>query len=282
MDDWLGRVLPSAPPDLESVGRDAARLGVVTFTDATPLRAGGLVHGSLPQRITYMTAPDAAAAHWPAGRGPVKVILDDDRLPDLASLCDVVARAHAAGRRVAVHCVTRTQTVLAIGALRMAGSAPGDRIEHGSVIPDELTSDLRELGVTVVTNPGFVYARGDSYLRDVDPADVGLLYRCGSLLRAGVAVAGGTDAPYGPADPWLSIATAVGRATSGGAVLGAGERISPAEALGLFTAGREVGIGRRADLCVLRVPRRALATTPMTSELVAVTLIGGVVEAENG
>jgi predicted amidohydrolase YtcJ len=284
MDDWLGRALPSHPPDIAAVGRDAARLGIVAFTDATPLRTDRLVPGNLPQRITYMTAPDAdadTAAPWPAGRGPVKVILDDDRLPDLAGLCDIVTRTHADGRGLAVHCVTRTQTVLAISALRMAGSRRGDRIEHGSVIPLELTPDLRELGVTVVTNPGFVHARGDSYLRDVEQADLGLLYRCGSLLRAGVTVTGGTDAPYGPADPWCSIATAVSRATSGGAVLGAAERIGPAEALGLFTGGREVAVGRRADLCVLTVPRRALATTPMTAELVAVTLIGGAVEADN-
>jgi predicted amidohydrolase YtcJ len=284
MDDWLGRVLPSTPPDVESIGREASRLGVVAFTDATPLRTaeqtGALVRAGLRQRVTYMTAPDAGdTGAWPEGRGPVKVILDDNRLPALENLAETVARAHAAGRSVAVHCVTRTQTVLTVAALRSAGSRRGDRIEHGSVIPGELTAALLDLGVTVVTNPGFVHARGDSYVREVDPADLGLLYRCGSLLRAGVAVAGGTDAPYGPADPWLSIATAVGRVTSGGAVLGAGERIDAMEALGLFTAGREVAIGHRADLCLLAVPRRALAATELTSKLVAVTLIGGAVEA---
>ena len=45
--------------------------------------------------------------------GPVKVLLDDDRLPSLADLVELVRSAHAEGRPAAVHCNairTRTRT----------------------------------------------------------------------------------------------------------------------------------------------------------------------------
>ena len=73
------------------------------------------------------------------------------------------ASAHAAGRPVAVHCVTRVQLVLTLAALDAAGRLPGDRIEHGAVIPAESLPDLR--GLTVVTQPHFVAERGEQYAR---------------------------------------------------------------------------------------------------------------------
>ena len=85
---------------------------------------------------------------------------------------------------------------------------PGDRIEHASVTPPEVIAVMAHLSLTVVTQPAFVAARGDVYLRDVDPADRPDLYRCASLLEAGVAVGGSTDAPFGPDDPWLAMRAA--------------------------------------------------------------------------
>src|SRR5439155_12888916 len=105
-------------------------------------------------------------------------------------------------------------------ALELAGTAVGDRIEHAGVVPAELVAELARQRLTVVTQPGFVAERGDQYLRDVDADDVAHLYRVRSLLDAGVAVAFGTDAPYGSADPWRVIRAAVDR----GAPRSAGRR----------------------------------------------------------
>src|SRR5690606_8927807 len=106
-----------------------------------------------------------------------------------------------AGRATAAHCVTLPQLVLWLAALDQAGPAPGDRVEHGAVVPDDLLDDLGRLGVTVVTQPGFVAVRGDQYLDRVEPADRPWLYRVAGLLAAGVPVLFGSDSPYGPADP---------------------------------------------------------------------------------
>jgi predicted amidohydrolase YtcJ len=214
-------------------------------------------------------------------RGPVKVILDDDTLPPLEELAGTVDAAHAEGRAIAMHCVTRAQLVLALVALHDAGAAPGDRLEHAAVVPDELVDQLR--AVTVVTQPGFIAERGDAYLSDVDTDDLPFLYRCRSLLNAGVRVAAGTDAPFGAADPWASIKAAVDRRTSSGAVLGPEERLTPADALKLFLGKAEapsvvkrIEPGALGDLCVLRCPLDAALADP-SAEAVRATVIAGAV-----
>ena len=274
----------------------AASLGVTGFTDATPVDDVGTLDplaearttGRLRQRTTVMTGP-LATGGCPDGLvlGPVKLVLDDTGLPSLDDLCDTVSGAHRAGRPVAVHCVTRAQLVLTLAAVDEAGALAGDRIEHGAVIPAELLGALRRLGVTVVTNPGFLFDRGDDYLADVDPADRSDLYRCGSLTSAGVAVAAGTDAPFGPDDPWLLVRTAVNRRSRSGQVVGAGEGLDPWQALSLLLGPAPDAASRRAitpgapgDLCVLFTPL-AEGLRELDASNVAACVIGGEVVADN-
>jgi predicted amidohydrolase YtcJ len=173
--------------------------------------------------------------------------------------------------------------VLALVAWEQVGSAPGDRIEHGSVVPAELVGAVGDLGLTVVTQPGFIAARGDDYLRDVEADDLEHLYRCATLEQGGVRVAGSTDAPYGPADPWVAMRAAVDRAAPSGAVVGAQERVTPVRALELFLGPlerpadppRRVEPGMRADLCLLDIPLAA-GLDELSSAHVRATWAGGV------
>jgi predicted amidohydrolase YtcJ len=183
---------------------------------------------------------------------------------------------------VAVHAVTRVELVLACGAFEAAGAVPGDRIEHAAVMAPELAEWVARLGLTVVTQPGFVRERGDSYLRDVDPSDRAWLYRCRGALEAGIALGAGTDAPYGDPDPWLSMQAAVTRRTLAGEVLGARECLTPEQALALFTSPpespggevRRIVSGAVADLCLLDRPW-ARARDELSSACVAATLRAG-------
>jgi predicted amidohydrolase YtcJ len=287
MDSWLAERIPgAAAPDLAAVSRRAAAMGITGFTDATPdLRqadigtlAAAVGRGDIVQRLTCMAPPETAG---PTGArfslGPVKILLDDAALPALSELGERVRAAHAAGRPVAVHCVTRVQFVVTLAALGTAVTAPGDRIEHGAVIPGALLPRLRERAVTVVTQPHFVVERGDSYLRDVPPEDVPDLWRLRSLLDAGVAVAAGTDAPFGTPDPWLVMRAAMARPAG----LGGAEAISGSHALRLFLGRpatpakpRLVAPGQVADLVLLRAPAKDAAAAP-SAGLVAATIVDG-------
>jgi predicted amidohydrolase YtcJ len=296
LDGWLARVTPPAPGDLGAVSRAAAERGVAGFTDADPSRtqadvdalAAAARGGGVRQRVAVMSAGGLALdAGAGLTAGPRKLLLDDATLPPVGEIAAWCAAAHDAGEPVAVHCVTRLQLVATLAALAECGTRAGDRIEHGAVVPPELRPELARLGLTVVTQPNFVAERGDEYLTDVDPHDRPLLYPCASLLAAGVAVAAGTDAPFGAADPWAAMRAAVERRTRSGAVVGAGERVDPATALGLFlgrpdapAVPRRVAPGAPADLCVLDRPLAAVLAYPGPNP-VAVTVARGRVVADN-
>jgi predicted amidohydrolase YtcJ len=238
--------------------------------------ADACADGTISQRLHCMALADVSR---PAGGrfsvGPVKIMLDDETLPPLDSLADWVRRAHAARRTVAVHCVTRVQLVLTLAALDVAGRAPGDRIEHGAVIPAEIVPNLR--GLTVVSQPHFVAERGEQYARDVAPMDLPDLWRLRSLIDAGVAVAAGSDAPFGGADPWQVMRAATERPAD----LGPGEAVTPGTAIRLFLGSpsapsvpRVIAPGAAADLVLLRCPPRE-AVRSLASDLVAATVIDG-------
>ena len=164
------------PLDLADVGRLLATMGVTGVTDATPdLDAGALdllasasSDGELPQRLLLLGAPlDPTRPYGCSDRiaaGPWKLVLHEDGL-DSAATADTVAAAHASGRGVAIHCVTRAEVVVAVDALERAGAIAGDRLEHASVLPAGFGPRLRELGVAVVTQPNFIAERGDAYAR---------------------------------------------------------------------------------------------------------------------
>jgi len=269
MDDWLaGRIHP-APIDLTEVGARAARSGVTGFTEAGPEPSPATIQwladqrasGHLAQRLVVMAPTDGAGPGWEGGSlawGPAKFLLDDDSLPALEELAHRFRRVHQDGRPVAVHCVTRAQLFLTLAALSDAGPTAGDRIEHGSVIPEEAVATIGRLGLAVVTNPGFVLQRGEEYQSDVEPGDQPHLYRARSLIDAGVRVAAGTDAPFGPADPWTAMRAAIERHSAEGRPVGPGEAVEERTALGWFLSDpmdlrreRRVEVGGPADLFIL-------------------------------
>jgi len=291
LDAWLGERLPRRPLDLAAVGRQLLDYGVTGLTDATPTEgpedvetlAAAVADGSLPQHVVVTGGPglDPGAGAGLA-RGPVKVVVADHALPGLDELAAAIARTHADGRPVAVHCVTRVALLLALAAWDETGSRPGDRIEHGAVVHPADAVRIARHGLTVVTQPAFVAVRGDDYLADVEADDRPHLWPCAGLLRAGVPVAGSTDAPFGPADPWQAIAAAVARRTPSGLLVGADERLAPRRALDLFLGRpgapggppRRVTPGAPADLCLLAAPLEAALRAP-SADLVVATVRAG-------
>jgi predicted amidohydrolase YtcJ len=238
------------------------------FTETDPERsdddAKALAASGLRQRLHLMLPPGVDAPDHPlVTAGPVKFLLDDTTLPPVDELADRFARARQARRGIAVHCVTRVQLIATLAA----GLEPGDRIEHGAVIPSELIEELARRRVVVVTQPNFVAERAEQYRNDVDPDDLDSLYRCRSLLDAGVAVVGGTDAPFGGPDPWAAMRAAVNRD------LGPSERVDAATALSLFLGKGE------GDFCLLHVPldvaHRELDASNIRATFVAGELIAG-------
>jgi predicted amidohydrolase YtcJ len=276
--DDLVRAANDVPP-VEEIGAELAAAGVTSITDATVTNDTDTIARlrDLPQRVRVMgplrLEVDATAR---LSLGEVKVLLDDDALPDLDETIGLVREAHRRARAVAVHCVTLVQLRFAIEVFRGAG-VRADRIEHASVAPSDAVHDLRALGLSVVTQPAFVATRGDEYLHDVDPRDVDALYPVASLLAAGVPTHASSDAPYGPVDPWEAMRAAIDRRTARGVVVGAAERIAPAQALALFGDPDGVRVGGDADLVLLAVPRDRALAHPSRDHVVATVVAGDIV-----
>jgi predicted amidohydrolase YtcJ len=270
-DEWAD-ALPRRVTALVGITARLAEYGVTGMTDATPdLTADDVASLSVAHRRGEI----AQRLHFLA---PGKRILHDDRL-DVDELAGWVADRHDDDVPVALHCVTHAQLVVALAALRAAGGHRGDRIEHAAIVPDDMVADLVDARITVVTQPNFIAERGEHYLRDVPADEHAALWRVGSLLRAGIPLAGSTDAPFGGMDPWAAMRAAVHRSTSGGDVIGVGERITAAQALRLFmghpdrpSVARTVEVGQPGDLMVLK-PGAVVET--LASDMVAATIVGG-------
>lgn len=277
-DNWLRGRLHSQPPNLSKASVLLARSGVTGITDTTP--SNGVEEwthfrksqesGELRQRVRMMGSP-AIASCVETGqltRGELKIHLLESQLPDLDSLYSNIDSAHRAARPVAIHCVTLTELVFALHALEAAGTLAGDRIEHASVCPDEQLQLIRKLGLRIVTQPHFIAERGDQYRVDVDNREQPWLYRAASFLKHGIPLAGGSDAPFGGANPWQIMHSAVERQTPSGAIMDRTEALSPEQALELFLSpldtpglhSARLCVGARADLCLLQDPWKTVRT----------------------
>lgn len=290
-DAWMRRALGGEQPSLGPVGAELARLGITGVTEISPANdAAVAAHfaaerraDALPQRVLMAGKPELGEAPLdPAIRlGPVKLHLHEAHLPDFDATVATVRAAHDGDRAVAVHCVTLTELVFTLAAIREAGAMPGDRIEHASIAPDEQVAEIAALGLAVVAQPHFVAERGDAYRADIPEEDWPHLYRLRAFRDAGVVLAGGSDAPFGRPDPWAAMAAAVSRRTASGQAIGAREALTPEEALDLFLAdpvdlgrSRTVEVGAIADLCLISQPW-STARERLSADFVGATIIGG-------
>lgn len=289
--DWLKDRLKSSPPDLEGLGAELSSLGITSVTDASVSTTQemavllGRAHksGRLPQRLRLMSGGKLSPCE--AGSfeiGETKVLLDERSLPDFDELGLTIRQSREQSRRVAMHCVTAVELSYCLAAFETYGAYPGDRIEHGSIIPKEAIAPIKKLGLVVVTQPGFLHARGERYLARVDPCEQGDLYRCASLVEQEIPVAFSSDAPYGPVDPWLAMRTATDRLTEMGHSICPQERIPAGRALDMYLGtpayptarARQVRVGTAADLCLLKLPLME-ALNDLSRHHVAATFING-------
>jgi predicted amidohydrolase YtcJ len=206
VDELLGKLTRSDPPPVAQASRNLAALGITGINDMTPSNSpetwawfAHLRHNhELLQKVRMSGLPTLSNCPETPGLtvGETKIHLHESALPDFLEFVSTIAASHAKHRNVAVHCVTEVELVFTLSALRTAGTLIGDRIEHGSVIPPALIEPLRELELRVITQPNFIYERGDAYIRDVPRPEHAFLYRIGSLATAGIATAFGTDLPF--------------------------------------------------------------------------------------
>lgn len=266
------------------LGRELAEAGIASVDDVTAsndaarveILADAVEAGWLRQRVRVWLrdatelAPARAAARGRVEVAGVKLLArsdDDARRPEFRR---AVVRAREAGASIAIHAVepdviSAALDTLAAAPPRAGGYGPPDRLEHASLCPPELVRRIAAAGVAVVTQPGFLVARGAKYREEVEEPLWPWLYPIGSLRRAGVLVVASSDSPVIPPDPRLGFVGAISRQSRDGVVFGEDEGVTEAAALALYTssaatlrggghASSWLAPGAAADLVLLDAP----------------------------
>ncbi len=206
---------------------------------------------------------------------------------DLA--CDLAAR----GFGIAIHALGNCaidRALDAFAAVRATtdGTRARLRIEHFILGNEAQARRTAELGIQVVTNPGFADTWGDQYLeRWVTPGRPDLhVLPIRTLLDAGVAVSAASDHPCDSANPFHGMWAAVARRSWTGDLLFPDEAVSRQEAVRMFTrtaadaagVGDEEGsleVGRRANLVVVDRDPLACDLDALPDTVVLASMVGG-------
>ena len=296
MDGVIDRAVPALPyEELASGVREASarllRAGITCVQDATHTNGRAewdlferlIAEGVLPHRVVLMEGIDhmgelpKQGADGRLSRGPVKIMLrepGEEISPDAAELARQVAAVHGSGRQAAIHAVGERAIVAAVDAIEAAQrqrprAGQRHRIEHCGLLAEGTASRLAQLGVIVVSQPSFVFERGERYLKLVPVAQQRSLYAFRTLADAGVMLAAGSDAPVTAPAPLVAVAAAVDRRSAQGRPVAAGQSVAPGAALRWWTAGaayagaleEERGAirpGLRADLALVPLDPREL------------------------
>ena len=217
------------------------------------------------------------------------------RMPtwDPAIYKDTIRTLHDTGLQICVHCVGDAATDLTLEAYEAAMNAnprsdPRHRIEHAVLTTPQATTKMKDLGVVVSAQPGFVYLVGDSWepLYGAKRMDRMMVVR--EWLEAGVHVAFGSDAPSVPFyNPQFTLASAMSRLTLKLQTLGPEHKVTFDEALrahtfeGAYAAHEEnlkgsLEPGKFADIVVWPKDPTAMTLAELVkATTVDMTLVGG-------
>ena len=261
--------------------------------------------GQLASRVSLMISPAVLSEFKEQGLsfgsgnewlrlGAVKIVLDETTgtlNPPQEELNLQVLQAHQAGFQVALHAIEETTVEAAATALEFALSTSSrsghrHRIEHCSICPPPLMKRLKDLQAVVVTQPPFIYYSGERYLAEVPTAQLKWLYRFKSFWDNGLKPAASSDSPVVPPNPLTGIYAAATRKAETGQVILAEERLSPAQALAMYTTnaafaafseetGGTISPGKLADMIVLSGDPTKVALEEIKDIQVLMTIVEG-------
>ena len=218
-----------------SILPQATAAGMITGTGDTMFRHGPVkifTDGSAGGRTAAMTKPYLGGDAEDVGLLCI---------PDQAELNAMVLEAHRAGYQMAIHAIGDAaidEVLNAYEAALIDTPAPDrrHRIEHcGWLRPDQLQR-MTAMHVLPVPQPSFLYWFGDLYTTILERERVDASHPYRDWINAGLEPSASTDCPVTEVDPRPVIYNMVTRKTSGGQVLGEGQRLSMEEALHAYTS----------------------------------------------
>ena len=209
---------------------------------------------------------------------------------DEGELYPIARKAHAAGWQIGIHANGDVAIDLVLRIYErlqreLPRPDPRFRIEHCTIINDELIRRMRALGVIPTPFSTYVYFHGEK-MREYGAARLDSMFAVRSFLDAGIRVTQASDYPPGPFEPMMALQSSVTRTDLRGTVWGPRQRITVEEAIRVGTlhgayasfeehAKGSLESGKLADLVVLgrdpfREDPKTLVTIPIER-----TMVGG-------
>jgi len=215
--------------------------GVETARRLGAVGAGGdlFVDGALGSHTACLHTPYADAAHT----GTAYLTAEQ--------VADHVAACTEAGLQAGFHAIGDAALTAVIDGVRAAGERVGTarvkalrhRVEHAEALDDKAIVAFTELGLTASVQPAFDACWGGPdgmYVQRLGAERAAGLNPFAAMLRAGVPLAFGSDAPVTPLDPWGTVRAAAFHRTPE-------HRISARAAFTAHTRGGWRALGRDQD-----------------------------------
>ena len=204
-------------------------------------------------------------------------------------LNDKVWKIHEAGLQSCIHSNGDREIDMVLKAYELAlqrlpRKDHRHRIEHCSVVNEELLRRIKDSGVALATH-SYVYEHGDKM--EVYGAERwDMMHPNRSCLEMGIPIGGNSDYSVSAAWPMLRIQSMVTRKTSEGKVYGARQRISVEDAIRTWTVGSaflcfeekskgSITPGKLADFIVLSADPLKTDPDQLKDIDVEMTVIGG-------
>jgi len=208
-------------------------LGIYTGFGNEKLKVGAIkiiLDGAISSRTAYVSEPFIGT------KNDCGMLLISSR----EEFNDIVLRAHKAGFQLAVHANGDRAIDMAIEAYQRAleqypRADHRHRIEHCTVMNPTLFKKMKRLGLIAVPFGVFLWYHGEKVVPFYGEERARMMFAHRSFLDKGIEIAGSSDCPAMPFEPLLAIQACVTRETSFGTVVGPEQRISPEEALRVYT-----------------------------------------------
>ena len=238
-----------------------------------------LCDGSISERTARLSEPFVGS--------------DDDYgilVTDEGELYESARKAHEAGWQVAIHANGDVGIDITLGIyeriLREIPRAdPRFRLEHCTVVNDDLVARIKALGA--IPNPfsTYVYYHGEKMVY-YGKERLERMFAVRSFLDAGIPVTQTSDYPPGPFEPMMALQSSVTRTDSRGNVWGPSQRITVEEAIrvgtlhGAYASFEEhekgsIEAGKLADLVVLGQDPTRVDPSTLIDVPVERTMVGG-------
>jgi predicted amidohydrolase YtcJ len=109
------------------------------------------------------------------------------------------------------------------------------RIEHCTIVNEQILTRMKRLGAIAVPFGSYVFYHGGKLIDWYGRKRVERMFAHRSFLDTGIAVAGSSDYPCGPYEPLLALQSCVTRRGWDGVLVGENQRLTPLQALALYT-----------------------------------------------